>query len=171
MEGFSLQRKDQPGMGIQDMTTATKISLGAAALAMAGSTLVAPAIAQAADAEDCATGNTLECLFTTNAGVDLVALATAGDTPTNPLIQNDIIWLGAQNAAFWNDADTVQVWTFSPLSIFPFLEGTGIDTWWNSQTNQSCFLGITTSIGGPYAEPGQFSHAFNRKGCNVGWTV
>jgi len=157
-------------MGIQTMKSATKLSLGAAALAMAGSTLVAPAVAQAADAIDCETGNTLECLFNTTAGVNLAALAV-GDTPTNPLTQNDFIWLGAQNADFWNDADTVEVWTFKPLSIFPFLNGTGIDTWWNSQSNQSCFLGITTSLGGPYAEPGEFSHAFNRKGCNVGWTV
>jgi hypothetical protein len=149
------------------MTSATKISLGAAALAMAGAAVVSPAVAQAAD-ETCLPGQTIDCVAATD--FNLAAFAVA-DQPTNPLIQNDFIWLGAQNASFWNDADTVEVWTFSPLSIFPFLEGTGIDTWWNSQSNQSCFLGITTSIGGPYAEPGQFSHAFNRKGCNVGWTV
>ena len=154
------------------MTTATKISLGAAALAMAGAAVITPPAAQAADL-DCETGNTLECLYTTNAGIDLVALATAGDTPTFPLIQNDVVWIQFEgtNAAFWNDADTVEVWTFSPLSIFPFLEGTPIETWFNSQNNQSCFLGITTSIGSPYGEPGQYKHAFNRKGCNVGWTI
>ena len=154
-------------MGIHDMTSITKFSLGAAALAMVGAAVVAPAVAQAAD-ETCLPGQTIECVAATN--FNLAALAVA-DTPTNPLIQNDVIWLGAQNAAFWNDVKTVEVWTFSPLSIFPFLEGTGIDTWWNSQSNQSCFLGITTSLGGPYAEPGQFKHAYNRKGCNVGWTV
>ncbi len=154
------------------MNSVSKLSLGAAALAMAGAAVVTPAVAQAA-ADDCVAGNTLECLFTTNAGFDLTALATVGDTPTNPLIQNDAVWIqfDGTNSTFWNDADTVEVWTFSPLSIFPFLEGTPIEAYWNSQNNQSCFLGITTSIGSPYGEPGQFKHAFNRKGCNVGWTV
>ena len=151
------------------MTSATKLSLGAAALAMVGAAVVTPAVAQAA-AETCLPGQTIECVAATN--FNLAAFAV-GDTPTNPLVQNDAVWiqLDGVNASFWNDADTVEVWTFSPLSVFPFLEGTPIEAYWNTQNNQSCFLGITTSLGGPYAEPGQFKHAFNRKGCNTGWTV
>lgn len=149
------------------MTSATKFALGAAALAMVGAAAITPGVAQAAD-ETCLPGQTLECAATTN--FNLAALALE-DTPTNPLIQNDIIWFGAPNASFWNDADTVQVWTFSPLTVLPFLEGTAIETWFNGQSSQSCFIGITTTLGGPYAEPGQYKHAYNRKGCNVGWTV
>ena len=151
------------------MTSLCKFSLGAAALALVGATVVTPAVAQAAD-EACLPGQTIECVAATN--FNLAALAV-GDTPNYPLIQNDFIWiqLDGTNSAFWNDADTVEVWTFSPLSIFPFLAGTPIETWFNSQNNQSCFLGITTSIGSPYGQPGQYKHAFNRKGCNVGWTV
>jgi hypothetical protein len=153
-------------MGIHDMNSATKLSLGAAALAMAGAAVVSPAVAQAADA-DC-TGNTIECLFSANAGVDLVALATAGDTPTNPLVQNDAIWLQFDgiNEAFANDAETVQVWTFNALTVAPFLAPIFVN---NNQ--QSCFLGITTTLGGPYAEAGEYVHSYNRKGCNLGWTT
>ncbi len=151
------------------MTTATKFSLGAAALAMVGAAIISPSVAQAADA-DC-TGNTIECLFSTNAGVDLVALATAGDTPTNPLVQNDFIWVQFDgiNEAFYNDPDTVDVWSFNVLTVAPFLAP--IFALPSNQANQSCFLGITTTLAGPYGEPGEYKHSYNRKGCNLGWTT
>lgn len=161
-------------MGNHKMTSATtKISLGAAAMAMVGAAIVTPAIAQAAD-ETCLPGQTIECAA--SEGVNLLALAQAdavGDTPTNPLFQNDFVWIQADgiNEAFATDPDTVQVWTFRPLSVAPFLEDTFIGTWFNSQNQQSCFLGITTTLGGPYAEPGQYVHSYNRKGCNLGWTT
>jgi hypothetical protein len=151
------------------MTSATKLTLGVAALAMVGATMVTPAVAQAAD-ESCLPGQTLECVAATN--FNLAALAV-GDTPKYPVIQNNFIWIQAKgiNEAFATDPDTVVVWTFKPLTVVPFLANGPIGTWFKSQNQQSCFLGITTTLGGPYAEPGQYVHSYNRKGCNLGWTV
>ena len=151
------------------MSSATKLTLGAAALAMAGAAVVTPAVAQAAD-ESCLPGQTIDCVAATN--FSLAALAVA-DTPTYPLIQNDAIWIQADgiNETFATDPDTVVVWTFKPLTVVPFLEDGPIGTWFKSLNNQSCFLGITTTLGGPYAEAGQYTHSYNRKGCNVGWTI
>jgi hypothetical protein len=151
-------------MGIHDMTTATKLSLGAAALAMAGAAVVAPAVAQAADST-CLPGQTIECVAASTPS--LTALAV-GDTPTFPLIQNDAIWIQFEgiNEAFANDAETVQVWSFKTLTVAPFLAPI-----FANNNQQSCFLGITTTLGGPYAEPGQYTHSYNRKGCNLGWTT
>ncbi len=145
------------------MTTATKFSLGAAALAMVGAAVVTPGVAQAAD---------VNCLFNTTAP-ECVATPTAlaaavGDTPTFPLFQNDAVWIQFDgiNEAFYNDPDTVNVWNFNVLTVAPFLAPIFVN---NNQ--QSCFLGITTTLGGPYAEPGEYVHSYNRKGCNLGWTV
>ena len=151
-------------MGIHEMTTTTKFALGAAALAMAGAAVVAPGVAQAAD-ESCLPGQTIECVAAS--ATALTALAV-GDTPNFPLIQNDAIWIQFEgiNEAFANDADTVQVWSFKTLTVAPFLAPIFVN---NNQ--QSCFLGITTTLGGPYAEPGEYVHSYNRKGCNLGWTV
>ena len=146
------------------MTTATKLSLGAAALAMAGAAVVAPAVAQAAD-ETCLPGQTIECVAAS--APTLTALAV-GDVPNFPVIQNDAIWIQFEgiNEAFANDADTVQVWSFKTLTVAPFLAPI-----FANNNQQSCFLGITTTLGGPYAEPGEYVHSYNRKGCNLGWTV
>ena len=146
------------------MTTTTKFALGAAALAMAGAAVVAPGIAQAAD-ESCLPGQTIECVAAS--ATALTALAV-GDVPNFPLIQNDAIWIQFEgiNEAFANDADTVQVWSFKTLTVAPFLAPIFVN---NNQ--QSCFLGITTTLGGPYAEPGEYVHSYNRKGCNLGWTT
>jgi hypothetical protein len=156
-------------MGIHNMTSATKFSLGAAALAMAGAAVVTPAVAQAADVS-CLPGQTIECVAASATALNALAF---GGTSTNPLIQNDAIWIQADgiNEAFATDPDTVQVWTFKPLTVVPFLADGPIGTWFKSINNQSCFLGITTTLGGPYAEPGQYVHSYNRKGCNVGWTT
>ena len=146
------------------MTSATKFSLGAAALAMVGAAVVTPAVAQAAD-ETCLPGQTIECVAASV--VDLTALAV-GDTPTFPLIQNDVVWIQFDgiNEAFYNDPDTVNVWNFNILTVAPFLAPIFVD---NNQ--QSCVLGITTTLGGPYAAAGEYVHSYNRKGCNVGWTI
>jgi hypothetical protein len=146
------------------MTTTTKFALGAAALAMAGAAVVAPGVAQAAD-ESCLPGQTIECVAAS--ATALTALAV-GDTPNFPLIQNDAIWIQFEgiNEAFANDADTVQVWSFKTLTVAPFLAPI-----FANNNQQSCFLGITTTLGGPYAEPGEYVHSYNRKGCNLGWTV
>jgi hypothetical protein len=150
------------------MTSITKISLGAAALAMVGAAVVAPGVAQAADDVNCLFNSTApECVATPTA----LAAATAGDVPTNPLIQNDFIWIQFDgiNEAFYNDADTVDVWSFNALSVAPFLAP--IFALPSNQANQSCFLGITTTLGGPYGAPGEYKHSYNRKGCNLGWTT
>ena len=146
------------------MTTTTKFALGAAALAMAGAAVVAPGVAQAAD-ESCLPGQTIECVAAS--APTLTALAV-GDTPNFPLIQNDAIWIQFEgiNEAFANDADTVQVWSFKTLTVAPFLAPI-----FANNNQQSCFLGITTTLGGPYAEAGEYVHSYNRKGCNLGWTV
>ena len=150
-------------MGIHDMTSVTKFSLGAAALAMVGAAVVTPAVAQAAD---------VNCLFNTTAP-ECVATPTAlaavvGDTPTFPLFQNDAVWIQFDgiNEAFYNDPDTVNVWNFNVLTVAPFLAPI-----FTNNNQQSCFLGITTTLGGPYAAPGEYVHSYNRKGCNVGWTI
>ncbi len=150
------------------MTSVTKISLGAAALAMVGAAVIAPGVAQAADDVNCLFNSTApECVATPTA----LAAATAGDTPTNPLIQNDFIWIQFDgiNEAFYNDVDTVDVWSFNALSVAPFLAP--IFALPSNQANQSCFLGITTTLGGPYGAPGEYKHSYNRKGCNLGWTT
>jgi hypothetical protein len=151
------------------MISTTKVSLGAAALAMVAAAAISPAVAHAED-EACLPGQTIECVAASP--FSLAALAV-GDTPTNPLFQNDFIWIQAVgiNQAFATDPGTVVVWTFKPLTVVPFLADTFIGTWFKSQNQQSCFLGITTTLGGPYAEPGQYVHSYNRKGCNLGWTV
>ena len=146
------------------MTTTTKFALGAAALAMAGAAVVAPGVAQAAD-ESCLPGQTIECVAAS--APTLTALAV-GDVPNFPIIQNDAIWIQFEgiNEAFANDADTVQVWSFKTLTVAPFLAPI-----FANNNQQSCFLGITTTLGGPYAEAGEYVHSYNRKGCNLGWTT
>ncbi len=148
------------------MTSVSKISLGAAALAMVGAAVVAPGIAQAADVNCLFNSTAPECVATPTA-----LAAAVGDTSTNPLIQNDAIWIQFDgiNEAFANDADTQVVWTFKALSVAPFLAP--IFALPSNQANQSCFLGITTTLGGPYAQPGEYVHSYNRKGCNLGWTT
>ena len=160
-------------------TTTTKFALGVAALAMTGASLVNPALAQAEN--ECLPGETLECVATSNFNVTALAQANAapaasavGDTPTRPIIQNNIVWIQTNgiNQAFATDPGTVQVWTFKPLTVLPPAIANGpIGTWFKSRNQQSCFLGITTTLGGPYAEPGQYVHSYNRKGCNLGWTT
>ncbi len=147
------------------MTSVTKFSLGAAALAMAGAAVVAPGVAQAADDVNCLFNSTApECVATPTA-----LAAAVGDTPTNPLIQNDAIWIQFDgiNEAFANDVDTVQVWNFKTLSVAPFLAPIFV----SAPAQQSCFLGITTTLNAPYAEAGEYQHSYNRKGCNLGWTT
>jgi hypothetical protein len=154
-------------MGNPPMTSAkTKLTIGAAALAMTGAVVVSPAVAQAADDVCLIPGATLECAAASPFGPSALALGGS-------LVQNDIVWIQFDgiNEAFATDPDTVQVWTFKPLTVVPFLENGPIGTWFKSLNQQSCFLGITTTLGGPYAEPGQYVHSYNRKGCNVGWTI
>ncbi len=76
------------------------------------------------------------------------------DTSTNPLIQNDFVWIQFDgiNEAFYNDADTVEVWSFKALSVAPFLAP--IFALPSNQANQSCFLGITTTPRWPLRRAG-----------------
>jgi hypothetical protein len=86
------------------MVSTTKVSLGAAALAMVAAAAISPAVAHAED-EACLPGQTIECVAATN--FSLAALAV-GDTPTKPLFQNDFIWIQAVgiNQAFATDPGT-----------------------------------------------------------------
>jgi hypothetical protein len=132
---------------------------------MAGAAVVAPGVAQAAD-ESCLPGQTVECASVANFNLAAFALA---DTSTNPLIQNDFVWIQFDgiNEAFKADVDTVKVWNFQALSVAPFLAPIFV----GAPAQQSCFLGITTTLNAPYAQPGEYQHSYNRKGCNLGWTV
>lgn len=171
------------------MTSATtKFQLGAAALAMAAAAAVSPVVAQADSVAPMAPSLTsfakglgssagTELCDPASGGVDCAALSvvsskTADATGANSLFQNDVIWLGAPNPNFWNDPNTVDVWSFSVVNVLPpGVQDGPIGEFLKNQSSQSCFIGITTTFGGPYAEPGQFKHSYNRSGCNVGWNV
>jgi len=167
------------------MTTATtKLQLGTVALAMAAAAAITPVVAQAdsfaplapsltsfakalgssAGSDVCDVASGADCTAAVVAG----AQANAAAPGANSLFQNNIIWLGSQNPAFYNNADTVEVWTFTPLNAVlwakPFLPG--LWTWFDAQSDSSCFAGITTSLGGPYSGPGQYTHSYNHGGCN-----
>lgn len=166
------------------MTTAlAKFQLGAAALGMAAAAAVVPVVAQAdtvaplapsltsvAKAVGAAAGSAV-CDVTS--GDDCTAAVLAGNQANalgalGGILQNNVIWFGEQNPNFWNSADTVEVWTFTPLNAIlwakPYLPG--LWTWFESRDQQTCFLGITTALGGPYSPSGTYTHSYNHGGCN-----
>ena len=167
-------------------TTVTKLQLGAAAFAMAGAAAIVPVVAQADIAAPLAPSLTSFSQSLGSAAGQSVCDGTAGgncyqavsaksiipgnnakDVGTGPF-QNNAIWIGKQNASFWNSPNTVNVWTFTPLNTIlwakPFIPG--LWGWFESQSQQSCFIGITTALGAPYSGPGQYTHSYNHKGCN-----
>lgn len=168
------------------MTTASKYRLGAAALAFAGAAAMTPVIAQADIAPlapsltsfSQSLGSTAgEDLCTVFGGADCVTALTTGAEPTadpfggiSSLWQNNILWscFDCQNPNYQNDPNTITISTWTPLSIFPWIPDVFPDlyNWWTSQTSETCFLGWSTTLGGPYAEPGQFKSQFNSTGCN-----
>jgi len=127
-----------------------------------------------------------------DSGVDCVALvttapeaiaysaqaATASATSSGgyqSIFKNNLVWIGgsqsippAQSEAFWNNPNTVTVWTFAPLAAVPWVQKVSpkLWNWFYGIQNQSCFLGITTALGGPYSAPGTYTHSYNRQGCN-----
>jgi hypothetical protein len=175
------------------MTTATaKIQLGAAALVMAAAAIT-PVVAQAdplaplapsltsiaktlgssAAAEVCdpTSGSDCATLVTTAAASAVGSKASA----VGSIFKNNVVWIGnntlpgpTQNSNFWNDADTVNVWTFTPLNAVlwakPYLPG--LWAWFDSRSAQTCVFGITTALGGPYSAAGTYTHSYNHKGCN-----
>lgn len=174
------------------MTTATKLQLGTAALAMAAAAAVTPVVAQADSMAPLAPSFTTfaKALGSTagDAICDLTGGADCAQAVTTAVVtgqqasavgdsifKNNAIWIGnntlpgpSQNSNFWNDPDTVQVWTFTPLNAVlwakPYIPG--LWTWFDSRSQQTCVLGITTALGGPYSAAGTYTHSYNHKGCN-----
>lgn len=166
------------------MTTASKYRLGAAALAFAGAAAMTPVIAHAdvavpqapslssfSKALGSAAGQDV-CDIT--AGEDCTALLTALATQPTPqagfdgITKNNILWscFECQNPNFFA-GPYINISTFAPLNWTKDLLP-GVWNWWSSQSSQTCFLGWSTTLGGPYAEPGQFRTDFSAKGCNGG---
>lgn len=163
--------------------------LGVAALAFASAAAVAPAVAHA----DIATpqsptltsfsqalgssAGTDVCNIFTDVNCTTAALAAAEPAPTadgglSTLWQNNIFWtcFDCQNPNYAaSNPITVSEWT--PLSIFPWIPDVFPGLWdlWANQSSETCFLGYSTTLGGPYAEPGQFVTQFSSKGCNGGF--
>ena len=165
------------------MTTASKYRLGAAVLAFAGAAAITPVVAHADVAMPQApTLSSFSKALGSAAGQDVcdiatgvdcaVALATAGATPTaaaaSPWVENNILWscFECQNSNFFAN-DYIEINSYSPLlwtkTVLP-----EVWNWWSSQSSQTCLLGWSTTLGGPYAEPGQFRTDFSSKGCNGG---
>ena len=165
------------------MTTATtKLQLGTVALAMAAAAAITPVIAQAdsfapmapsltsfakalgssAGAAVCDVTSSADCASAVVTG------AKANATGATSIFQNNLIWLGSQNPTFWNAANTVEVWTFTPLNAVlwakPFIPG--LWTWFEGQTSSTCVAGITTALGGPYSAAGTYTHSYNHGGCD-----
>ncbi len=169
-------------MGNPMTTATTKIQLGTAALAMAAAAAITPVVAQADSIAPLAPsltsfaqalGSTAgEAVCDVTSGADCASAAvTAGKSASAVgagIFQNNFIWLGSQNPTYWNSADTVEVWTFTPLNAVlwakPFVPG--LWTWFESQSQQTCVAGITTSLGGPYSAAGTYTHSYNHGGCN-----
>lgn len=164
------------------MTTASKYRLGAAALAFAGAAAMTPVIAQADIAMPQAPSLTSvskalgsaagQEVCDVTAGLDCVtALAAASNPVTTGYdgpFKNNIIWscFDCQNSNFFA-GQYINISTFSPFNWTETLLPE-FWNWWSSQSSQTCFLGWSTTLGAPYAEPGQFRTDFSSKGCNGG---
>lgn len=164
-------------------TTLAKVQLGAATLGLAAAASLVPVAAQAdsiaplapsltsvAKAVGAAAGSAV-CDLTS--GEDCAEAAVVAGNQANAgalggILQNNVIWFGSQNANFWNSPDTVEVWTFTPLNAIlwakPYIPG--LWTWFEAKEQQTCFVGITTALGGPYSAPGTYTHSYNHGGCN-----
>lgn len=162
------------------MTTATKkFQLGVAALATAAAVTVTPVLAQADTMAPLAPSLTSFAQGLGNTvGSPIKPGAAARANATAPTIfKNNVLWLGnavlppGQNDTYWNDAETRRIGNqnFTPLwvrlgkTIFPNLN---YWTAWDAGSSQTCFLGFTSALGGPYSAAGTISQGYNRKGCN-----
>lgn len=158
-------------------TVTTKFQLGTAALAMAAAAAITPVVAQADSIAPLAPsltsfskalGSSAVCDPTSSTECASLIAGTSSNAVGDSIFQNNLIWLGEANPAFWNSPDTVQVWTFAPLNAVlwaePFLPG--VFNWFYSQESSSCFAGITTALGGPYSAAGTYTHSYNHGGCN-----
>ena len=176
------------------LTATTKLQLSTAALAMAAAAVITPVAAQADVSLPAAPSLTSfsKALGSTagapvcdvTSGVDCATLLAAApsaqasaSSPSQGPLKNNILWYGGpnlpgptQNGNYWNNPNTAVIQTFTPLNspliswaeqYFP-----GLWAWWNSQSQQNCILGFSTSLGGPYSAPGTYTRAFNKGGCN-----
>lgn len=134
------------------------IRTAAVTAALAASIITAPGA-------NAALGDTI-CNPATGANCAVIdaAKAASAQAAATPALQNNIIWFGSPNLNFINNANTITVWTFTPLDSIlwakPYIPG--LWGWFNNQSSQSCIAGISTVLG-PY---GTFTHAYNHAGCN-----
>lgn len=129
----------------------------------------------------CGPGTTISCASTVVNAAAAQASAVGAEAKANAtaptIFKNSLFWLGnavlpgpTQNEDYWNDPATlVRNGTFTPLwvslgkQIFPNLQ---FWTDWDTGSSQTCFLGFTQSLGGPYSAAGQIRTGYNPKGCN-----
>jgi len=172
-------------------TVTTKLQLGTVALAMAAAGAITPVIAQADSFAPMApsltsfakalgsTAGTGVCDVTSGvdctSAVNSALVASKQASATGGIFKNNLTWWGGntlpgptQNADYYNNPNTVQVWTFTPLNAVlwakPFIPG--LWTWFEGLSSQSCVLGITTTLGGPYSGAGQLTRTYNHGGCD-----
>ena len=160
-------------------TMTTKLQLGTVALAMAAAAVITPVAAQAdslAPQAPSLTSFAQKLGNTAGSGVSNTGGAKAKATAS--IFKNNVLWLGnaafpppTQNGAYWTDPGTTRIpgqQNFTPLwvslgkQIFPNLK---YWTTWDAGSSQTCFLGFTSALGGPYSAAGTISSGYNSKGC------
>ena len=88
----------------------------------------------------------------------------------NPVWNGNLVYTrdGKQNESYWKDSATEIQWEYAPLDnilwLKPFIPG--LWKWWEARSSQTCVLGLSTRLGGPYGKPGVYTRAYNPKGCN-----
>ena len=135
---------------------------------LSAATLAAAAIAIPAPAQAALGSTAAVCVPGTPNCATPVGKAVGSAVAGPSIFKNNFIWMGTQNPAYWNSEDTVEVWTFTPLNAVlwakPFMPG--LWTWFESQERQTCVIGITTALGGPYSAAGTYTHSYNHGGCS-----
>ena len=139
-------------------------------------TSFAKALGDTAGSAVCDVTSGVDCTSVVTTAAAPVANAKATASATSTIFKNNLLWLGnaalpgpTQSPTFWNDPNTKIINTaFTPLwvklgkTIFPNLQ---YWTTWDNGSSQTCFLGFTQSLGGPYSAAGQITTGYNRKGC------
>jgi hypothetical protein len=177
-------KKSQLGaaaLAIAAAAAVTPVLAQADSLALAPSlTSFAETLGSSASGAVCGPNAAVDCASVVAAAAAAAPTANAVSakaSATAPTIfKNNLLWLGnaalpdpTQNQGFWDDPNTKIINTaFTPLwvtfgkTIFPNLQ---FWTTWDNGSSQTCFLGFTQGLGGPYSDSGQITTGYNRKGC------
>ena len=118
--------------------------LGTAVLAMAAAAITPLVVAQVDSIRRAgavamsfrkALGSSAVCDPTSSTECASLIAGTSSNAVGDPTFQNNLIWLGEANPAFWNSPDTVQVWTRpaerGPVGRAP--SSLGVFNWFYSQ--------------------------------------